>query len=87
MKNVSKKSPSILLMIVLVGFPQISESIFTPVLPQLSRALRVSAQTRTTDDEHLLHRLCSWCFILGLVIRSNRATAGNVTGNCRLFNR
>lgn len=45
MKNVSKKSPSILLMIVLVGFPQISESIFTPVLPQLSRALRVSAQT------------------------------------------
>lgn len=45
MKNVSKKSPSILLMVVLVGFPQISESIFTPVLPQLSRALRVSAQT------------------------------------------
>ena len=45
MKNVSKKSPSILLMIVLVGFPQISESIFTPVLPQLSRALRVRAQT------------------------------------------
>lgn len=40
-----KKKPSILLMIVLVGFPQISESIFTPVLPQLSRALRVSAQT------------------------------------------
>lgn len=45
MKNVSKKSPSILLMIVLVGFPQISESIFTPVLPMISRAFHVSAQT------------------------------------------
>lgn len=43
MKNVQKQVPSLLLIITLVGFPQISESIFTPVLPALSRALQVSA--------------------------------------------
>lgn len=43
MKNVQKQVPSLLLLIVLVGFPQISESIFTPILPALSRAMRVSA--------------------------------------------
>ncbi|WP_125567561.1 multidrug effflux MFS transporter [Companilactobacillus insicii] len=45
MKNVRKKVPSILLIIVLVGFPQISESIFTPVLPSISSNLRVNAST------------------------------------------
>lgn len=45
MKNVRKQVPSILIIIALVGFPQISESIFTPVLPALSRALKVTAQT------------------------------------------
>lgn len=45
MKNVQKKGPSILIIIALVGFPQISESIFAPVLPILSRAFSVSAQT------------------------------------------
>lgn len=44
MKNVQKKVPSILLMIVLVGFPQISESIFTPALPEISRVMQVSPQ-------------------------------------------
>jgi Bcr/CflA subfamily drug resistance transporter len=44
-KNVQKKAPSILIIIALVGFPQISESIFAPVLPALSRAFNVSAQT------------------------------------------
>jgi len=43
MKNVQKQVPSLLLLITLVGFPQISESIFTPILPALSRALHVSA--------------------------------------------
>lgn len=43
MRNVQKKAPTLLLIIVLVGFPQISESIFTPVLPALSRAMAVSA--------------------------------------------
>ena len=43
MKNVQKQVPSLLLLIVLVGFPQISESIFTPILPALSQAMRVSA--------------------------------------------
>lgn len=43
MKNVQKRVPSLLLIIVLVGFPQISESIFTPVLPQISTNMLVSA--------------------------------------------
>ena len=43
MKNVQKQQPSLLLLIVLVGFPQISESIFTPILPALSRAMHVTA--------------------------------------------
>ncbi|AYM02330.1 multidrug effflux MFS transporter [Levilactobacillus yiduensis] len=43
MKNVRQSAPSLGLIIVLVGFPQISESIFTPVLPQLQHVLRVSA--------------------------------------------
>lgn len=43
MKNVQKQVPSLLLLITLVGFPQISESIFTPILPALSRAMHVSA--------------------------------------------
>lgn len=45
MKNVRNTVPSILLIIVLVGFPQISESIFTPVLPQISANMHVSAGT------------------------------------------
>ncbi|MFD1454541.1 multidrug effflux MFS transporter [Levilactobacillus lanxiensis] len=43
MKNVRQTVPSLGLIIALVGFPQISESIFTPVLPQLQRAFSVSA--------------------------------------------
>jgi len=43
MKNVHRSVPSLGLMIVLVGFPQIIESIFTPVLPQLRRVFAVSA--------------------------------------------
>ena len=43
MKNVRHAVPSLGLLITLVGFPQISESIFTPVLPQLRRAFGVSA--------------------------------------------
>ncbi len=45
MKNVQKIVPSIILMIVLVGFPQISESIFTPTLPAISKNLHVTART------------------------------------------
>lgn len=45
MKNVQKKLPSIFIIIALVGFPQISESIFTPVLPALAKALSVTDQT------------------------------------------
>lgn len=45
MKNVRNTVPSIFLIIVLVGFPQISESIFTPVLPMISSNLHISAAT------------------------------------------
>lgn len=45
MKNVYKSVSSVALMIALVGFPQISESIFTPVLPAISRSLTINAQT------------------------------------------
>jgi len=45
MKNVRNKVPTLLLIIVLVGFPQISESIFTPVLPNISSGLNVTAAT------------------------------------------
>lgn len=45
MKNVRNTVPSILIIIVLVGFPQISESIFTPVLPMISSNMHTSAAT------------------------------------------
>lgn len=45
MINVLKKQPSILIIIALIGFPQISESIFTPILPAMSAGMQVSAQT------------------------------------------
>lgn len=45
MKNVRNTVPSILIIIVLVGFPQISESIFTPVLPMISSNMHISAAT------------------------------------------
>jgi Bcr/CflA subfamily drug resistance transporter len=45
MKNVRNTVPTLLLIIVLVGFPQISESIFTPVLPNLASAFNVTAST------------------------------------------
>jgi len=43
MKNVRRSVPSLGLIITLVGLPQISESIFTPVLPFLQTAFAVSA--------------------------------------------
>ncbi|CAM3278827.1 multidrug effflux MFS transporter [Vagococcus fessus] len=43
-KNI-KKQPGVLLLICLVGFPQISETIFTPSLPQIASAYGVSMST------------------------------------------
>ncbi|WP_243292694.1 multidrug effflux MFS transporter [Bacillus sp. FJAT-47783] len=43
MKKVSV--PSLLLMIVLLGFPQISETIFTPSLPDIAKSLSVSGSS------------------------------------------
>lgn len=42
MKTKNNAVPSLLLMIVLVAFPQISETIYTPSLPDISLALRAS---------------------------------------------
>ncbi|WP_275695502.1 hypothetical protein [Fredinandcohnia quinoae] len=36
--NIGNKTPSLLLLIVLVGFPQISETIFSPSLPSIAEA-------------------------------------------------
>lgn len=63
MKNVQKKVPSIILIIALVGFPQISESIFTPVLPALSRAFKISAQTsQLTMSSYFIGFACGVLF-------------------------
>ncbi|MGY3777611.1 multidrug effflux MFS transporter [Isobaculum melis] len=42
-KNIRKNRPSLLLLIVLVGFPQISESMFTPSLPNIGHYYEVSS--------------------------------------------
>lgn len=64
MKNVRKQVPSLLLIIVLVGFPQISESIFTP-----ATSFKFGSAGYRSDGainhEFLFHRFCPRCFILG----------------------
>ena len=92
MKNVQKQVPSLPLIITLVGFPQISESIFTPVLPALSRALHVSAsQVQLTMSSYFV------AFALGVLIwgqladrfgRRPTILAGIIVylvGNCGLY--
>lgn len=44
-KNIENKTPSLLLLIVLVGFPQISETIFSPSLPTIAEAFKTSIST------------------------------------------
>lgn len=41
-KSIENKTPSLLLLIVLVGFPQISETIFSPSLPSIAKAFETS---------------------------------------------
>lgn len=41
-KNIGNKTPSLLLLIVLVGFPQISETIFSPSLPSIAEVFEIS---------------------------------------------
>jgi len=70
MKNVQKQVPSLPLMITLVGFPQISESIFTPVLPALSQAMHVSAsQVQLTMSSYFV------AFAIGVLIWGQLADA------------
>ncbi|WP_207694815.1 hypothetical protein DOK67_0000745 [Enterococcus sp. DIV0212c] len=44
-KSIKTRVPSLLLLIVLVGFPQISETIFTPSLPDIANAFQASMAT------------------------------------------
>lgn len=41
-KNIGNTTPSLLLLIILVGFPQISETIFSPSLPSIAEAMETS---------------------------------------------
>ncbi|MEK4423901.1 multidrug effflux MFS transporter [Solibacillus sp. FSL K6-1523] len=41
-KNIGNKTPSLFLLIILVGFPQISETIFSPSLPSIADAFETS---------------------------------------------
>ncbi|WP_042474983.1 multidrug effflux MFS transporter [Bacillus ndiopicus] len=41
-KNIGNRKPQLLLLIVLVGFPQMSETIFTPSLPQIAESYSVT---------------------------------------------
>ncbi|MFJ7666408.1 multidrug effflux MFS transporter [Lysinibacillus sp. NPDC097195] len=41
-KNIENNTPSLLLLIVLVGFPQISETIFSPTLPSIAEVFETS---------------------------------------------
>jgi polar amino acid transport system substrate-binding protein len=41
-KNIGNKTPSLLLLIVLVSFPQISETIFSPSLPSIAESFETS---------------------------------------------
>ncbi|MEK3972542.1 multidrug effflux MFS transporter [Bacillus sp. FSL M7-0558] len=41
-KNIGNKTPSLLLLIVLIGVPQISETIFSPSLPSIAEAFETS---------------------------------------------
>lgn len=41
-KNIENKTPSLLLLIVLIGVPQISETIFSPALPSITEAFDTS---------------------------------------------
>lgn len=41
-KNIGNNTPSLLLLIVLVGFPQISETIFSPSLPSIAEVYKTS---------------------------------------------
>ncbi|MDM5321535.1 multidrug effflux MFS transporter [Bacillus altitudinis] len=41
-KNIENKTPSLLLLIVLIGVPQISETIFSPSLPSITEAFETS---------------------------------------------
>jgi len=92
MKNVQKNGPSLMLIITLVGFPQISESIFTPVLPALSRALRVSAsQVQLTMSSYFVAfaiGVLFWGQLADLVGRRPAMLAGiavYLLGNIGLF--
>ena len=84
MKNEKVSVPSLLLMIILVAFPQISETIYTPSLPDISKALHVS-----NNEVQLTLSVYFAGFALGVFLldgyRILLAVPGNVIWNCRIW--
>lgn len=60
-KNIGNKTPSLLLLIVLVGFPQISETIFSPSLPSIATAFE-----RSMNDAQLTMSVYFIAFAFGV---------------------
>ncbi|TCP66470.1 multidrug effflux MFS transporter [Baia soyae] len=60
-KNIENKTPSLLLLIILVGFPQISETIFSPSLPSIAEAFGTSM-----SDAQLVMSVYFIAFALGV---------------------
>lgn len=92
MKNVRNTVPSVLLITVLVGFPQISESIFTPVLPFISGGMNVSAaESQTTMSIYFIAFAIGVLFWGQLSDKIGRRLAMNIgivvylVGNIGLF--
>lgn len=61
-KNIENKTPSLLLLIVLVGFPQISETIFSPSLPSIAATFN-----RSMSDAQLTMSVYFIAFALGVL--------------------
>lgn len=60
-KNIGNHVPSLVLLTILVGFPQISETIFSPTLPAVASAFVVSM-----SDVQLVMSIYFVAFALGV---------------------
>lgn len=63
-KNIETKKINLALLVCLVGFPQISETIYTPSLTEIAKGYGVSLNL-LNDFKHLLSCFCCWCLLLG----------------------
>ncbi len=83
MKKVSV--PSLLLMIILVAFPQISETIYTPSLPDISKALHVSNNEVQLTLSVYFAGFALGVFFYWMAIRYNWPSPGDVIWNCFIW--